>query len=83
MRSLFLVVLVALFLISIPVAFALGITSTLLMAVSSTGVRFGIVIRKPSAAQAPYTPISCSGAKKVFFRRCGLPGFESMTKRKG
>jgi tripartite ATP-independent transporter DctM subunit len=42
----FLVVLVVLFLISIPVAFALGITSTLLMAISSTGIRFGIIIHQ-------------------------------------
>ncbi|MDR3199867.1 MAG: TRAP transporter large permease, partial [Spirochaetales bacterium] len=46
MKSMFLLVLVALFLISIPVAFSLGITSLLLMAVSSTGVRFGIIIHQ-------------------------------------
>jgi tripartite ATP-independent transporter DctM subunit len=44
--SVFLLVLVALFLASIPVAFALGITSTLLMAASSTGIRFGIIIHQ-------------------------------------
>jgi tripartite ATP-independent transporter DctM subunit len=44
--SIFLLVLVALFLASIPIAFALGITSTLLMAASSTGIRFGIIIHQ-------------------------------------
>ena len=44
--SAFLLVLIALFLVSIPVAFALGITSTLLMGVTSAGIRFGVIIQR-------------------------------------
>ncbi|MCL2380667.1 MAG: TRAP transporter large permease [Treponema sp.] len=44
--SFFLLVLIALFLVSIPVAFALGITSTLLMAITGGGIRFGVIIQR-------------------------------------
>jgi tripartite ATP-independent transporter DctM subunit len=44
--TLFLVVLVVLFLLSLPVAFSLGITSTLLMAFGGAGVKFSTIIQQ-------------------------------------
>ena len=44
--SWFLLVLIALFILGIPVAFSLGITSTLMMTATSGGIRFGIIIQR-------------------------------------
>ena len=44
--SIFFIVLIVLFVISLPVAFALGITSTMIMAVGRGGVRFGQIIQQ-------------------------------------
>ena len=53
--SLFLFVLIGLFLISIPIGFALGITSTLLMAVTAGGIRFGVIIQRMMSGVNTFT----------------------------